>query len=167
MKLQLHISYLSSCWKTQYESKWADCKCYGSFPRFESGGFDGDDALDHRVEQSQALADTQHDQAEVEQHTPEGRNVLRSQDWEICWDELGGQSVNLIPRFTNRVQIGWNDSDPCQIRNVIVFWRAGWLQSRLWGGRLTAEHVVVVGGSVHLVIFQIVEELPWLVGFCK
>ena len=80
MKLQLHISYLSSRWKTQYESKRADCECYGSLPRLESGWLDGDDALDDGVEQRQGLADTQHDQAEVEQHAPEGRDVLWSQD---------------------------------------------------------------------------------------
>ena len=47
------------------------------------------------MEESETLADTEHDHREVEEDTPERRDVLGTEDGEVGWDELCSQSVDL------------------------------------------------------------------------
>ena len=57
------------------------------------------------MEESETLADTQHDQRQVEEDTPERGDVLWAEDGEVGGDELRSQSVDLNNQSQVSIQV--------------------------------------------------------------
>ena len=57
------------------------------------------------MEESEALADTEHDHRQVEEDTPERGDVLWTEDGEVGGNELGSQSMDLNNQSQVSIQV--------------------------------------------------------------
>lgn len=109
------------------------------------------------MEDSEALRDPEQDEDEVEEDGPEGRDHFGPEEGEVCRDELGGEPVDLVAALHDGVPVCGDDPDPRQVTDVVIL---RWAHVGLDGGAGSGGIHIVDIIAIHLVVFQIVKELP-------